>query len=184
MLNHIAFLVSSVERSAEVFRRLGCPVGAREVWEGEGTAEIYVGDDAQSARVLLMEPILPGAYDRAMKKRGSGLHHIAIDVQDLEGFVSDLSGSGWYLHPMSVRTMPKTRTAWLARPGTPLLVEVQERIEVRPAGPFVTRLELPLTTKEQSMMTALLVTAVVTTSNGEACLYLNDRVVPVREILS
>lgn len=38
-----------------------------------------------------------GAYTRAMKKRGPGLHHIAVDVLNLESFVDDLSGSGWLL---------------------------------------------------------------------------------------
>lgn len=183
MINHIAFLVSSVDQSADVFRRLGFAVGPREIWDGEGTAEIYVGPDDQIARVLLLEPVRAGAYDRAFKKRGPGLHHIAVDVLNLEAFVGGLSGSGWYLHPVSIHTMAKTRTVWLARPGTAMLIEVQERDEIRNIDPFVQRVELPMTAKEQAMIAALPLYHMISHTTDEACMHIAGRTINVRDIL-
>src|ERR1019366_4758502 len=96
--NHIAFLVPSVRATAESNELKAFPIGPAEKWEGEGTLEIYVGPEASVGRLLLREPVADGAYRRAMNKRGTGLHHIAIDVLDLEAFVSYLSGTGWLLH--------------------------------------------------------------------------------------
>ena len=155
MLNHVAVLVHSVDRAAKVLASHGLHVGPKEEWDGEGTAEIYAGEKHLAAKLLLMEPIKPGAYARAMEKRGPGLHHVAVDVFDLEGFVTGLSGSGWYLHPKSVLTIRKTQTAWLARPGTGMLIEVQQRQDLAGASPFISRLELPLTEREQGMVAAL-----------------------------
>lgn len=154
-VNHVAILVSSVDDAAQHLSQFGFPVGPKEIWDGEGTAEIYVGEKGQIAKLLLMEPVKPGAYGRAMEKRGPGLHHIAVDVTSLEEFVTTLGGSGWYLHPHSLMTCRKTKTAWLARPGTKMLIEVQEREALDVASAFVSRLEVPLTSKEQTMVTAL-----------------------------
>lgn len=155
VINHIAILVPSVEGAALVLSKYGYHIGPKEEWEGEGTAEIYVGDKDHAARLLLMEPIKSGAYSRAMEKRGPGLHHVAIDVLTLDTFISGLAGSGWYLHPKSLQTARDTKTAWLTRPGTAMLIEVQERDNLNDAPAFVTKLELPLTEKEQSMVAAL-----------------------------
>ena len=79
-----------------------------------------------------MEPIDPegmGAYARALRKRGPGLHHLGIDVTGLDLALRTLESSGWLLHPRSIETIRKTRTAWLARPGVPMLIELQERSE-------------------------------------------------------
>lgn len=84
ILNHVAILVRSVDSAATFLSSYGFHTGPKETWDGEGTAEIYVGCEDQTAKLLLMEPVKQGAYTRAMEKRGPGLHHIAIDVMNLE----------------------------------------------------------------------------------------------------
>jgi hypothetical protein len=76
-------------------------------------------------------------------------------VLNLERFMSEIAHSGWYLHPRSLSTIRRTQTAWLARPGIPLLVEVQEVdvLESRPA--LCTKLELPLGQLRRGMIEAL-----------------------------
>lgn len=104
VLNHTAFLVPNVVKSAEYLRQFDFKVGRAEKWDGEGTLEIYVGDlTSEGANLLLMEPVTEGAYSRAMAKRGPGLHHIAIDVLDLESYIDGLSGSDWFLHSKSLK---------------------------------------------------------------------------------
>jgi hypothetical protein len=153
--NHIALLVSSVERASLRFRELGHPIGPTELWDSEGTKEIYIGDANQSGRVLLMEPTKPGSYQNALNKRGASLHHLAIDVLDLEKIISDLAGTGWLFHPNSTNTIKKSRTAWFSRPGIPTLIEVQERVSFSTAPFFVTGVGMKLTPKEKQMMDAL-----------------------------
>jgi len=77
-INHIAFLVNSVEKAAAIPDLAPFFKGPAETWEGEGTLEIYVGPPEATARLLLMEAVKDGAYRRALQKRGPGLHHIAI----------------------------------------------------------------------------------------------------------
>ena len=55
--------------------------------------------------------------------------HLAIDVLNLESYIESLAGSGWLLHPISIKTMKQSQTVYLARPGFPGLIEVQERKE-------------------------------------------------------
>lgn len=141
-LSHVALLVPSVDQAAAVLRSYGFEPEAPAFWEGEGTKEIYVGLPAANA-LLLMEPAKPGAYERALKKRGPGLHHFAIDVPALDPFISSIAGSGWLLHPRSLETIARVRTAYLARPGFPGLIEVHEK-EPSGAADFVTKVRHPL----------------------------------------
>lgn len=139
--NHVALLVKSADHSAKALQGFRFQIGAAEEWDGEGTKEIYIERDKGNS-LLLMEPTKPGAYQRAMEKRGPGLHHVAIDVLKIDEFLNMISGSGWLLHPISIQTLAKTKTAYLARPGFPALIEVQEREILLENELFVSRVEL------------------------------------------
>ncbi len=141
-LDHVALLVQSVDAAARNARPLGEPQ-ARQEFPEEGTAEIYIGASTDTSRLLLMEPIQAGSYRRALEKRGPGLHHLGLLVPDVEAYVAALAGSGWMLLPQSLATVKKTRTAWLARPGTGFLVEAHERPVPEAKTPLLCRLELP-----------------------------------------
>lgn len=89
--SHVAILVSSVRKAAAYLRQFDFQIGKEEDWDGEGTREIYV-EVAKANSLLLIEPIKPGAYQRALDKRGPGLHHLAIDVLNLEKYIESLAG--------------------------------------------------------------------------------------------
>ncbi len=154
-LSHVAFLVRSADKASAVPSQLGFHIGPAEKWEGEGTLEIYVGEPLFNGRLLLMEPASDGAYLRALQKRGPGLHHIAIDVLNLEAYVTSLSGSGWLLHPKSLLTIGTMKTAYLARPGIPTLIEVQERDSLSDAPLFISKFELPFAVEQMRLISAL-----------------------------
>lgn len=141
--SHVALLVKSVEQSAQFLQSKGFEVGPAEEWEGEGTKEIYVERERCNS-LLLMEPAKPGAYQRALEKRGPGLHHLAIDVLSMTDFLKAISGFGWLLHPRSIETIAQSKTAYLARPGFPALIEVQEKDHLSEQASFVTKIEIPL----------------------------------------
>ncbi|MEN0059868.1 MAG: VOC family protein [Bdellovibrio sp.] len=110
--SHTAILVPSVRKAADYLKKFDFKIGKEEEWDGEGTKEIYV-ELGQANSLLLMEPIKPGAYQRALEKRGPGLHHLAVDVLNLDSFLESITLSGWLIHPISLKTMKETKTAWL-----------------------------------------------------------------------
>ncbi len=149
--NHVAVLVPSVKKAAEYLKQFDFKIGKEEEWEGEGTKEIYV-ELGRVNSLLLMEPIKPGAYQRALEKRGPGLHHLAIDVLNLESFLEAIALSGWLLHPTSLKTMKQTKTAYLARPGFPALIEVQEREKLNNGLLFVNEIVLKMDSIHEKLL--------------------------------
>ena len=175
-INHIALLVPSVDKAAEIARQAGLPVGPIEEFEGEGTREVYVGEPSHSTLLLLLEPIKEGAYSRAMSKRGPGLHHIAIDVLDVDEFAHGLSRTGWLLHPESLHTLKKTKTIWLARPGVPMLVEVQQRKSLEAKPLFIQRMNMPLDKTSLRLFEALGVDQIISTGKEHWLEFANTKI--------
>lgn len=179
--NHVAVLVPSVRKAADFLRQFDFQIGKEEVWDGEGTREIYIEKD-KSNSLLLMEPIKSGAYQRAMDKRGPGLHHLAIDVLNLENYIESLAGSGWLLHPMSIKTMKHSQTAYLARPGFPALIEVQERKELAERPLFVDGISLKLDASLKGLLRHVGLASIVKQSSSATELSLADRVVQLKDL--
>jgi len=183
-LNHIALLVRSARSGAGLLKKYGLVTGPLQTWEGEGTLEVYAGEESLSARLLLMEAVKSGAYARALEKRGPGLHHLAVDVPDLGSYIAGLSGSGWLLQPASLKTAGQTKTAYLARPGMPLLIEVQEREQISLAPPLVERLELALPQNGPALLAALGLGGSTQIASGKPALCLTGgKVVDLTEFL-
>ncbi len=184
MPSHVAVLVPSARRAAALLGELGFAIGAEEEWEEEGTREVYV-ERGRSNALLLMEPIGPGPYRDALAKRGPGLHHFAIDVLDVEGFVGSLAGSGWLLHPRSLQTLARSRTAFLARPGFPGLIEVQGRDDLVRSELFVTEVALLLEPSSARLLEAIRLHEIVVPARpgGEPTLSLAGRHLPVSALL-
>lgn len=150
-LSHVAVLVPSVRKAADYLRQFEFTIGKEEDWDGEGTREIYV-ELGKANSLLLMEPIKEGAYRRALEKRGPGFHHFAIDVLNLESYVEALSGTGWLLHPTSLKTIRHSKTAYLARPGFPSLIEVQERESLSNEDLFVDKIYFNMNANQSHLL--------------------------------
>ena len=151
-LNHVAVLVDNIEAVRDKNSFSEAALGVIEEFESEGTRELYIGPDMHMARLLLMQAIGPGPYQDAAKKRGQGLHHVALDVLQVDDYVKALSGSGWFLHPKSLEFYKRQRLVYLCRPGLPLL-EIQEVKEFYDDENFIEELQLPF--GEQRLLEAL-----------------------------
>lgn len=180
--SHVAILVPSVRKAADQLRQFDFQIGKEEVWDGEGTREIYVERDKGNS-LLLMEPIRSGAYQRALEKRGPGLHHLAIDVLNLESYIDSLAGSGWLLHPMSVKTMKQSQTAYLARPGFPALIEVQERKELNNRQLFVDQVFVSVDPSLVKLVDHVGLDGVVKVSSGPTRLSLGGQMLSLEVLL-
>ncbi len=179
--SHVAVLVPSVRKAADYLQQFDFQIGKEEVWDGEGTKEIYIERDKGNS-LLLMEPVKPGAYQRALDKRGPGLHHLAVDVLNLESYIESLAGSGWLLHPMSVKTMKQSQTAYLARPGFPGLIEVQERKELVERPIFVDRVETPFDSQLHRMIDPIGLSGILVSSK-ELSFSLAGRLIAMKDLL-
>ncbi|NUN05863.1 MAG: VOC family protein [Bdellovibrio sp.] len=154
ILSHIALLVPNAEASAKILSARGIACNAPESFAAEGTKEIYVGSYSdQTSLLLLLEAISEGPYKRALNKRGPGLHHIAIDVLNLQDTIAKATKVGWQLHPESEHTM-KHKTAWLFHKGVPL-IEVQERKDLSKKPHKVSKIEFPVSQENLELFNVL-----------------------------
>lgn len=173
MIDHVALLVRSVERAADKLARLGVTdIGEKDSFPGEGTAEVYVGAAGRGAKLLLMEAIGPGPYQRALEKRGPGVHHVALVADDVAATVERAIAAGW-------RLKRSGDVSWVGRTGLPL-------VELVPRGttatPLVTELALPLATDAAPALAALGLTTAVRHA-PEAGVVLDGRRIAVRDLV-
>lgn len=123
-IDHCAVLVADIE---EALKKLpaSCVHGEIHTYISEGTREVYVHHpESDQASILLMQAVSDGPYQRAMQKRGPGLHHICIRVENISEFIEEIASSGFLLHPKSLATFSHG-VIYLCRPGIPFLVEVE-----------------------------------------------------------
>ena len=89
-LDHVAVAVASIEEARALFELVtGEACSPVESIESQGVKVAFVGT------VELLEPTDPqGAVARFLERRGSGLHHVAFRVPDLESALSELAAAG------------------------------------------------------------------------------------------
>ena len=140
-----------VERTANKLKEYGFQIGQISFFEAEGTKEIYI-ESEKSASLLLMQPTKEGPYQKALNKRGPSLHHIAIDVIDLEISIKQMTDMGWQLHANSQETIKDIRVAWLFKSGFPSLIEIAEVSAFSTAAAFVKKIILPIPSEHQQLL--------------------------------
>ena len=89
---HIGVAVKNVEEVEKLYSEvLGLPITGREVSPDNKVAFIPLGDTA----VELLESVEPdGAIARHIEKRGEGIHHIALEVDNIEKTLEELKAKG------------------------------------------------------------------------------------------
>ena len=92
-IDHLGIAVQSIAQARGFYEALGLHVTHEETVEHEGvrTAMIPVGE----SRVELLEPLSEETtVGRFLNKRGEGLHHVALHVDDIEATWAELQGRG------------------------------------------------------------------------------------------
>ncbi|MFQ5893256.1 MAG: methylmalonyl-CoA epimerase [Nitrospinota bacterium] len=93
-INHIAVAVNDVEATARLFREvLGLSGGGIEVIEPfeVKVAFFTIGD----IKIELVEPLNPeGGIAKFLARRGEGVHHIAIEVDDVTAALAHYKAKG------------------------------------------------------------------------------------------
>ena len=129
VLDHIGIAVRSLD-AAKIYQDLGLAIEHVEVVETQKvrTAFLSVGD----ANLELLEPTGPdSAIAKFIEKRGEGIHHICLRVDDLESHLAALKAKGYRLineHP--VPGAHGCRVAFLhPSAGNGVLLELSEKNE-------------------------------------------------------
>ena len=92
-IDHLGIAVKSLAASKAFYEQMGLRVESEEVIEHEKVrvAMLPLGE----SRIELLEPTSEDSpIARFLAKRGEGLHHISLRVQDLEGTVERMKQSG------------------------------------------------------------------------------------------
>ena len=92
-IDHLGIAVKSIEAARGFYEALGLSVAQEETVEHEQvrTAMIPVDD----TRIELLEPTSEDSpVGRFLKKRGEGLHHVALQVDDIAGTLRALKTKG------------------------------------------------------------------------------------------
>ena len=93
---HIGIAVKDAEAALKLYRDLGLEPDHTEIVESQRvkTVHIPIGDSS----VELLESTSPdGVIARFIEKRGEGIHHIAIEVPDIEEALIRLKEEGYRL---------------------------------------------------------------------------------------
>ena len=93
-ISHIAVAASDTEQSRVLFEDiLGLHYSGSETVEQEGVTTHFfeVGESSIEMLKPLSEDTPVGKF---LEKRGPGMHHIALEVEDLDGYVERLKGAG------------------------------------------------------------------------------------------
>jgi len=91
-IDHVAIAVNDVEKSAEVYRQaLGVDNVEFETVESEGVKVAIL--HLENGRVELMQPTNDTSPIRKfLDKKGEGLHHLALETDNIEGEVERMEG--------------------------------------------------------------------------------------------
>jgi methylmalonyl-CoA epimerase len=92
-IDHLGIAVKSLAQARKFYEGLGLEVHGEESVEGEKVrvAMLPVGD----SRLELLEPTADDSpIAKFLAKRGEGLHHVALHVDDLSGAVEQLKKQG------------------------------------------------------------------------------------------
>jgi methylmalonyl-CoA epimerase len=102
-IDHLGIAVESIAAARGFYEALGLRVTHEETVEHEGvrTAMIPVGE----SRVELLEPLGPEtSVGRFLSKRGAGLHHVALHVDDIQAAWAGLQSRGVTIVSPAVQT--------------------------------------------------------------------------------
>jgi len=90
LVHHTGIVVRSIDDAYALYRdALGLPVVADEVIEDQGVRAALL--DLGNSLLELLEPVVPDTgIARYLERRGEGLHHVCLEVSDIEAALAGL----------------------------------------------------------------------------------------------
>ena len=130
-IDHIGIAVKSVADALKVYENaIGLKVSGHDEVPSEGVRVAML--DIGESRIELLEPTRPDSpIEQFMAKRGEGIHHIAVRVDNIEEAIERLKAAGARLiDPAPRRGAHNTRVAFMHPSSTHgVLLELVEHGE-------------------------------------------------------
>lgn len=128
-IEHIAIAVADLEAAISNFTSiLGLPVSGRETVESEQVKVAFF--DLGTARIELLEPTTDESpVGKFLDRHGPGLHHIALDVDDIDSALDRCRAAGIETVGAAPRSGAGGRRVAFLHPGTTggTLLELSQR---------------------------------------------------------
>lgn len=129
-IEHIAIAVPDLDVAVATFSSiLGIPDSGRETIESEQVKVAFF--ELGTARIELLEPTADTSpVGKFLERRGPGLHHIALEVDDIEVALERCRAAGIESIGEAARSGAGSRRVAFLHPGTTggTLLELSERI--------------------------------------------------------
>ncbi|MCP4901936.1 MAG: methylmalonyl-CoA epimerase [bacterium] len=95
-LDHVGIAVASIDEAAGLYRALGLPIEATESVAEQGVRVAFL--PAGDTRLELLEPTGPDSpIARFLDRKGPGIHHLSLQVDDIKTAMTELAAQGYEL---------------------------------------------------------------------------------------
>lgn len=132
-IDHVAIIVRNIEQALNFYRdTLGIsPSVIKEVpTEQVRIAFLPLGGPGGSEIELIEPTNLTSSLAKFLEKRGEGLHHICLEVEDIDAALTDMQAKGTPVLDQQPRIAAEGRAIFLHPKGTNgVLLELVERDE-------------------------------------------------------
>ena len=92
-IDHLGIAVASLDAARRLYESLGLKVAQQETIEHEQVSVAMI--PMEGGRIELLEPTSEESpVGRFLRKRGEGLHHIALQVNDIDATLATLKAQG------------------------------------------------------------------------------------------
>jgi methylmalonyl-CoA epimerase len=93
-VHHVGVVVRSIDQALALYRdTLALPVLKEETIEDQGVRAALL--DLSNSFLELLEPTVPDTgIARYLERRGEGLHHVCLEVDDIHAALADLKPNG------------------------------------------------------------------------------------------
>ena len=132
-IDHVAVVVRDLDTALQFYRDMLGIMPSRVLdfpQEGVRIAFLPLGG-ANGSEIELLEPIKPeGSVARFLEQRGGGLHHVCLEVPDIDRALADLRAAGAQLLDQTPRQTAEGRGIFLHPKGTGgVLLELVQRAD-------------------------------------------------------
>ena len=132
-IDHVAIIVRNIEQALIFYRdTLGIsPSVIKEVPTEQVRIAFLPPGGPGGSEIELIEPINPtSSLAKFLEKRGEGLHHICLEVEDIDAALADMQAKGAPVLDQQPRIAAEGRAIFLHPKGTNgVLLELVERDE-------------------------------------------------------
>ena len=128
-INHVAILVENIESALNFWQnQMGLTLDHIEEVPSQASkvAFLPVGE----GEVELVEPTDPeSGLGKYLEKRGEGMHHLCIEVEDIDGMLTELKAKGVRLINEEALVLPGRKMAFIhPKAANGVLVELYELV--------------------------------------------------------